>query len=317
MKNKKIVIAGGTGFIGQGLIEYFAPENNIVVLTRNMLNSVNNSFSSFALAETIKPKVKLVQWNGKDVGSWINEINGSDIVINLVGQSVNCRYTKENKQEIFDSRTNATKAIGEAIRLATTPPKVWINGSSATIYPHAINKPNDEYTTNLKDDFSVQVCKLWEKTLFEQRTPFTRKIALRMAITLGNGGVMVPYLKLCKFGLGGKQGNGKQLFSWVHIEDVCSMVEFIWDNKELEGVYNAAAPNPVSNNVFMQTLREATGNKIGLPAFTWMLKLGAAIIGTETELVLKSRWVLPETLINKGYKFLYPTIDAALENLLQ
>jgi uncharacterized protein (TIGR01777 family) len=317
MKNLKIVIAGGTGFIGRGLIEYFAPENNVVVLTRNVTNSVNNSFSSFALTESIKSKVKLVQWTGKDVGNWINEINGSDIVINLVGKSVNCRYTNQNKQEIFDSRTNATKAIGEAIRLATLPPKVWINGSSATIYPNATDKPNDEYTSNLKDDFSVQVCKLWEKTLFEQRTPFTRKIALRMAITLGNGGVMVPYLNLCKFGLGGKQGNGRQMFSWVHVEDVCRMVEFIWENKQLEGAYNAAAPNPVSNTIFMQTLREVTGNKLGLPAFTWMLKLGAAIIGTETELLLKSRWVLPTKMLEAGYTFKYPTLQEAFKQVVE
>ncbi len=317
MKNKKIVIAGGTGFIGTALIKYFATDNNIVVLTRNVHDGINNSFGEFAIADALKQHVQLVQWNAKDAGDWCKEIDGCDIVINLVGKSVNCRYNEKNKQEIFDSRTNATKAIGEAIQKATIPPKLWINAASATIYPHAIDQPNDEYTTTLADDFSVQVCKLWEKTFFEQRTPFTRKIALRMAIALGEGGVMVPYLNLCKFALGGKQGNGKQMFSWVHIEDICRMVDFAWEHDKLEGVYNAAAPNPVNNETFMRTLRNITGHKIGLPAFEWMLKIGTFILGTESELLLKSRWVLPTKLLQAGFVFKYPELTTAFENIVE
>jgi uncharacterized protein (TIGR01777 family) len=317
MQNKKIVIAGGTGFIGTALIEYFATNNNIVVLTRNVHDGINNSFAEFKFDDTVAPNVKLVQWNAKDSGNWCNEIDGCDMVINLVGKSVNCRYTAKNKQEIFDSRTNATKAIGEAIHQATMPPKLWINAASATIYLHAIDAPNDEYTTTLADDFSVQVCKLWEKTFFEQRTPFTRKIALRMAIALGEGGVMVPYLNLCKFALGGKQGNGKQMFSWIHIADICRIVDFAWEQDALEGVYNASAPNPVNNETFMRTLRNVTGHKSGLPAFEWMLKIGTFVLGTESELLLKSRWVLPTKLLQAGFTFKYAQLKDAFENIVE
>jgi uncharacterized protein (TIGR01777 family) len=317
MKNLKIVIAGGTGFIGQELIKYFATNNELVLLTRNIQGATNNSFRKFQVTNNTLNNIQVVPWNGKDVGTWAEKLNGCDIVINLTGKSVNCRYTPKNKQEIFDSRTNTTKAIGEAIRLTTKPPKLWINASSATIYPNAISKPNDEYTTNFANDFSVQVCKLWEKTLFKQSTPFTRKVALRMAIVLGKGGVMIPYLNLCKLGLGGKQGHGKQMFSWIHATDVCRMIEFLWQQKEMEGVYNAAAPNPVTNNAFMKTLRNVSGNKLGLPAFEWMLKIGAIMIGTETELLLKSRWVLPTKMTEAGFQFTYPNLEAAFTNIIE
>ena len=212
MKNKKIVIAGGSGFIGNAIAKYFGKENEIVILTRNVHES-NNAYGKSTAEIEQQQNVRMMQWNAKDAGDWHKEIDGCNIVINLAGKSVNCRYNEKNKQEIFNSRTNSTKAIGEAIRNATVPPKLWINAASATIYPHATQQPNDEYSTNFHNDFSVQVCKLWEKTFLEQRTAFTRKVALRMAVTLGDGGVIVPYLNLCKFALGGKQGNGKQMYS--------------------------------------------------------------------------------------------------------
>lgn len=313
MNNKKIIIAGGTGFIGRSMAKHFSATNDIVILTRNV-NSRNNAFADLDLSDL--PNIRFVHWNGRDVGEWSKELNGADIVINLAGKSVNCRYNEKNKQEIFDSRTNATKAIGEAIRESVAPPKLWINAASATIYRHASDRPQDEFTGEYHDDFSVQVCKHWEKTLFEQRTPFTRKIALRMAITLGDGGVMIPYLTLCKFGLGGKQGNGKQMYSWVHIEDVCRVIEWMWEHTEEEGIYNVSAPNPVTNTDFMRTIRKATGHWFGLPAFEWMLKIGAAMIGTETELILKSRWVLPTRLLQKGFRFKYPDLEDALQHII-
>jgi uncharacterized protein (TIGR01777 family) len=238
------------------------------------------------------------------------------VVINLAGKSVNCRYNRKNKQEIFDSRTNATKAIGEAIRRAVQPPELWINAASATIYRHATDQPQDELNGEMHNDFSVQVCKLWEQTFFAERTPFTRKVALRMAITLGAGGVMIPYFNLVKFGLGGHHGSGKQMYSWVHIKDVCRVIDFMEVRKDLEGVFNVCSPNPVTNDVFMKTLRKVTGHFIGLPAYKWMLKIDAAIIGTETELILKSRWVVPTKLLKEGFKFKFSELQEALEAIV-
>ncbi len=316
MKNKKIIIAGGTGFIGQSLAEYFGSDNQIVILTRGLAQTVNNNFGVTTLPEAVKNNVRLVQWNGKDAGPWCKEINGADLVVNLTGKSVNCRYTKKSKQEIFDSRTDATKAIGQAIRQAIAPPALWVNAASATIYRHATDKPQDEHTGEIKNDFSVQVCKRWEQTFLDEAAPTTRKVALRIAITLGNGGVMVPYLNLCKFGLGGHQGSGKQMYSWVHVEDICRAIEFMFNQPTMAGVYNVSSPNPVTNKTFMQTLRTATHQAFGLPAYTWMLKIGAAIIGTETELLLKSRWVVPTKLQEAGFVFKYPNLDGAFKEII-
>ncbi len=311
----KIIIAGGTGFIGRHIAEWFAPAHEVVILSRNR-SFDNNAIGAFAINEKFKANIRLVEWDGKNNGEWTKEIDGAHMVINLAGKSVNCRYTARNKKEIFDSRTHSTEAIGTAIRSATTPPKVWINAASATIYRHALDKPQDELTGEMKNDFSVQVCKRWEETFFAQRTPFTRKVAFRMAITLGAGGVMVPYLNLVKFGLGGKQGSGKQMFNWVHIEDVCRAVDFVNRNDAVEGVYNLCSPNPVSNATFMKSVRDATGAKFGLPAYEWMLKIGAAIIGTETELILKSRWVVPSKLTSAGFEFQFPNLEDAMKNIV-
>ena len=312
MQNK-IVIAGGTGFIGQQLAKWYAKNNEVVILSRQKPGSVNNAMEAFNLQNQ---NIRLVQWDGINSGEWMKEIDGSSLVINLAGKSVNCRYTDKNKSEILSSRVNATKAIGQAIRSAISPPKLWINAASATIYRHANDKAQDEFTGEIQNDFSVQVCKRWEETFFDQRTPFTRKVAFRMAITLGAGGVMVPYLALIKFGLGGKQGSGNQMYSWVHINDVCRAVDFVVSHKDLEGVFNLSAPNPVSNKIFMQELRRACKCAFGLPASEWMLKIGARVIGTETELILKSRWVLPTRLKNEGFIFSYPNLKSAFKEII-
>lgn len=176
-------------------------------------------------------------------------------------------------------------------------------------------KASDQYK-ELEMDFSVQVCKRWEKTFFDQQTPATRKIVLRTAITLGKGGVITPYLNLCKFGLGGKQGTGKQMFSWVHVEDVARMIEWLYENDKTAGIYNCVAPNAIPNYALMKTLRQLTGNKIGLPAYTWMLEAGAFMIGTETELILKSRWVVPTRALQEGFSFKYPLLNDALKQII-
>jgi len=315
MKNKKIILAGGTGFMGQEMTKYFGKENEIIILTRQVNGKTNrNDYNSLSI-EDVK-NIRYVKWDGKNSGEWINELIDADLVINLAGKSVNCRYNQKNKNEIFDSRTDAVKAIGEAINKCTRPPSLWINASSATIYRHAIDRPQDEYTGEFQDDFSVQVCKRWEKTFYDQQTLQTRKVALRMAITLGPGGILIPYFNLLKFGLGGKQASGKQMYSWVHIEDTCRMIEWIYDHKEISGTYNSSSPNPVTNEEFMRIFRKVTGHMIGLPAYKWMLQIGAPLIGTELELVLKSRWVLPTRILETGFQFKHPLLEEALSDIL-
>jgi NAD dependent epimerase/dehydratase family enzyme len=357
MKSKRIVIAGGTGFIGQALARYFGKDNHVVILSRKTVNGHNNSYSNKLLKASDGYNITYWRWDGRNVEKhWMNEIEGCDIVINLAGRSVNCRYNERNKQEILNSRVQATHTLGEAIRKATVPPKLWINAASATIYRHATDRAQDEETGEISEwrkdnmpysfldrlrfrckkakarlaygkdseqykaldkDFSVFICRHWEQGFFEERTPFTRKVALRAAITLGAGGVMVPYFNLLKTGLGGYQGNGQQLYSWVHEEDLCRLVEWCYEQKEAEGIYNCAAPNPVTNAAFMSILRKATGHKFGLPAFTWMLEMGAFLIGTETELVLKSRWVMPGRLLRSGFRFNYTLPEEAIKAVVE
>lgn len=316
LNSKKIVIAGGSGFIGQAIAAYFGKENKIVILGRQKINQQNNAYGNLALGNDVSQNIKYVQWDAKTQGDWSTEINNADLVINLAGKSVNCRYTEKNKQEIFDSRIFSTHAIGEAIKNVKNPPKVWINAASATIYRNALDRPQDELTGEIENDFSVQVCKKWEQSFFGEQTPFTRKIALRMAITLGEGGVIIPYFNLLKFYLGGQQGNGKQMYSWVHIGDVCRMMEWAFENDKIVGVYNCSSPNPLPNKAFMATMRRVCGHKIGLPAYTWMLKIGTAIIGTEPELVLKSRWVIPTKALQAGFFFKYPLLENALKEIV-
>lgn len=315
MKNKKIILAGGTGFMGQEMTKYFGKENKIIILTRQVNEKTNRNDYDLLSVNDLK-NVSFIKWDGKTSGEWVNEMNDADLVINLAGKSVNCRYNEKNKNEIFDSRTDAVKAIGDGINKCDRPPLVWINASSATIYRHAMDRPQDEYTGEFHDDFSVQVCKRWEKSFYDQQTPLTRKVALRMAITLGPGGILIPYFNLLKFGLGGKQASGKQMYSWVHIEDTCRMIEWTYDHKEIIGTYNSSSPNPVTNEEFMRIFRKVTGHSIGLPAYKWMLQIGAPLIGTELELVLKSRWVLPTRIQETGFQFKHPLLEEALSDII-
>lgn len=291
----KIVIAGGTGFVGKYL---------------------NAKFLSLGYEVQIIARSQGISWDDKS--AIIQALEHADLLINLAGKSVNCRYNEKNKAAIFSSRTKTTKILGEAVLACQNPPKLWINSSTATIYRHAEDRPMPEKNGEIGSGFSVEVAKLWEKTFFDFDLPDTRQVALRMAIVLGSdGGVMVPFKNLVRFGLGGRQGNGKQKFSWIHIEDLFRMIRFLQDNPHLKGVYNCASPNPVDNDSLMRILRKEMNAKIGLPSPAWLLKLGAIFIGTETELVLKSRWVIPEKLLEAGFQFKFITLTEAIKNILK
>ncbi|NLR56571.1 TIGR01777 family protein [Chitinophaga polysaccharea] len=304
MENKRIIIAAGTGFIGKSLATCFGKHNDIIILTRQVRPATG--------------RISYVQWDGKKPGTWCEALEGADLLINLTGKSVNCRYNTTNKRIVLESRVNATRALGAAIRTLKNPPAVWINASSATIYRHAEDRPMDEFNGEIANDFSVQVCTQWEQAFNDITLPCTRKIVLRIGITLGweSGGVMQPYLRLVKFGLGGYQGHGRQMYTWIHITDVCRIIEWLYENDHSEGVYNCTAPFPVTNRAFMKTLREAASHPFGLPAPVPLLKIGALLIGTETELLLKSRWVLPSRSLQEGFVFAFPEIKAACEDIL-
>lgn len=293
--HKKIVIAGGTGFIGKYLVEQFHNLGHEVLIISRQKNHI--------------------QW--KDTTSIIAALEHAEMLINLAGKSVDCRYNKKNKEEILKSRTETTKILGEAILQCVHPPELWINSSTATIYRHAEDKPMTEKEGEIGTGFSVNVATNWEKYFFDFKLTKTRQVALRMAIVLGkDGGVVKPFLNLVRFGLGGKQGNGNQMFSWIHVEDIFNIILFLQTHKNLYGVFNCCAPHPVKNKILMKTFRDLMHVKFGLPTPAWLLEIGAIIIKTETELILKSRWVIPEKLLEAGYIFKYPTIDIALKNIL-
>ena len=302
----KIVVFAANGYIGKVLSKYYAEKDaEVLAITRR---------------PTVFPKgVKNLIWDGKTLeNSWAESLEGSDMIINLAGKSVNCRYNEKNKREIFDSRVFATQVIENAIQKCMNPPKLWVNSASATIYRHAEDRAMDEDNGEIGSGFSVEVCKKWEKTFFDTNTPVTRKVALRMAIVLGKDeGVFIRLQNLVKYGLGGKQGNGCQMFSWIHEHDLCRLLDFLIANKEISGTYNASAPGPVSNTQIMKTIRMTMKMPFGLPAPMWLLELGAILIGTETEFILKSRWVIPTKLLNAGFKFQFPDIKSTVENIIK
>jgi len=312
MSTGRVVIGGSTGFMGRYLLPRFRAEGREVV--------------------TISRSGADLRW-GDQVGI-DRAVDGAALVIGLAGKSVNCRYTPENRAEIFRSRLDTTASLSTAISRASAPPAVWVNSSTATIYRHAEDRPMTESSGEIGTGFSVEVAKAWEKALFAEELPATRRVALRSTIVLGHGGVLEPLRGLARLGLGGPQYDGRwpvsaarraagtghfpgarrghQRFSWVHIEDVARIIDFVERTPSLDGPVNAAAPNPVDNVEFMATVRRVLGARIGPPMPRWMLELGAIGIRTETELILKSRWVLPEKLTAAGFEFRYPELEGAV-----
>lgn len=299
----KVVIAGGNSYLGRSLARYYAARHvEVVVLVRK--------------AQLPEPRIRPVLWDGETLGLWMQELDGADMLINMAGRSVNCRYTAKNRKEIVESRTHTTAILGEAVRRCGRPPAVWLNAASATIYRHAEDRAMDEYGGEIGNGFSVEVCQAWEKTFFDQKTPGTRKVALRTAIVFGReDGVFVRLRNLVRCGLGGHQGNGRQMVSWIHETDFARATRFIYKHPEMDGVVNLSAPNPLSNKTLMRKLRKALHVPFGLPSPKGVLALGAVLIGTETELLLKSRWVLPTRLTEAGFAFKYPGMDVALPAL--
>lgn len=302
---RKIVITGGNGFLGKSLTNYFAPTcEEIVIVSRQPVPTSS--------------KIKWAKWDGKTLGEWSRSFEGADAVINLAGKNVDCRYTEKNKKDIVDSRVNSTKAVGDSIRKCVSHPKVWINASSATIYNGSHEKLMTELNGDIGNDFSMDVCKKWEETFNSFDNLPLRQVILRTSIVLGwDGPALRALATLVKFGLGGQQGDGKQFCSWIHIEDFCRATEWLIQNNNASGAYNITAPVPLPNSEFMRTLRAKMKMPFGLPAPKWLLELGAVVIRTETELVLKSRKVYPKRLLDEGFIFYHENLEDALSALIK
>lgn len=299
--NRRILIPGGNGFIGRHLVRFFREQGDrVIVLTRSPGSHPDE-----------------VVWDGRSLGGWAEHLNGADAVINLCGKSVNCRYTRENRAAIFASRLESTRILGLAMAQCPSPPTVWINASSATIYRHAEDRVMEEATGEIGEGFSVEVCRQWERELFAPALPAVRRIALRSAIVFGpgRGGPFDAFRLLVRLGLGGTQGSGRQFVSWVHVRDFCRGIDWILTHPELSGAINLAAPNPLPNRNFLAEFRHCLNNTIGLPAPAFLLEIGAFALRTETELLLKSRRVVAKRLMDNGFSFDFEHWSDALTDL--
>ncbi len=299
---RRIVIAAAGGFLGRKLARRFhALGDEVVALVRRPVEGL---------------VAKQVLWDGERLSDWAAELEGAEALINLAGRSVDCRYNEANRRLILESRVNATRVLGQAIGRCATPPAAWFNAASATIYREAEDRPMDEATGEIGSGFSVDVCRAWEAELDAAVTPGTRKIALRISMIAGrDGGVVPPFRMLARLGLAGPLAGGRQFMSWMHEADFVGAIEFLLSRPDISGPVNFAAPNPVRNADWMRMFRERFGPGIGLPATRWMLELGAFVLRTEMELLLKSRRVVPGRLLEAGYPFRFPELGAALDDL--
>jgi uncharacterized protein (TIGR01777 family) len=309
---------GGSGQMGRMLAQYFQERgHHVTVLTRGPYTA----------------PWQTVHWNGEETGEWVETLEGADVCINLAGRSVNCRYNEENRREIYDSRIGTTRLLNRVIAGLAEPPRVWLNASTATIYRHAVDRPMDEVTGELGGgemisrrrrapdtwNFSIHVAKDWESAFFETPTPRTRKVALRSAIVFSPvpGTTFSIFLNLVRVGLGGTQGSGRQFVSWIHETDFARAVEFLIDREDMDGPVNIAAPNPLPNREFMAALRNAWDMPNGLPAPWPLLEIGTFLMRTESELVLKSRRVVPRRLLEAGFLFEFRNWQEAADDLVR
>lgn len=323
----RILMPGGTGQIGTLLARHlYAAGHEITVLTRNPHMHPEQLW-------------QIDHWDALNPGRWTAHLDRCEAVIHLSGRSVNCRYTPENRRQIYDSRVKPTLLLGEAIAASANPPRIWLNASTSTIYRHSLDKPQDELTGEPGDlpsergtrepadlpetwSFSVDVAHRWEQALASVPTPQTRKICLRSSMVMSDdrGGVFSVFSNLARCGLGGTQGPGTQYVSWIHAADFCRATSLLLEHPEIAdatgGAVNMTAPNPLPNAEFLRVLRESWGMRLGLPASAWMLELGARFLKTETELVLKSRRVVPGVLLQHGMEFQFPTWPEAARDLV-
>ena len=312
----KIVIPGGTGHLGRIVSRAWAArDHEVVVLTRQP-------------DRTPQPGVRQVRWDGRAPGPWAAEIDGCDVVLNLAGRSVNCRYTPANLREMMRSRVDSARLVGQAVARAATPPAVWLQMSTATIYAHSTGRAHDEATGVIGGDepgvpgywsYSVAIATAWEREQERARTPETRKVALRTAMVMSRepGGAFEALLRLARLGLGGPVNGGRQHLSWIHDDDLVAALDLLVDRADLSGPVNLAAPNPLPHRDFMRALRAAAGIPFGLPATRWMAELGAFVARSDTELLLKSRRVVPGRLLDAGFTFRFPRWPDAAADLVR
>ncbi len=306
---KRIVLAGGTGFLGQLLARWFEPGFDVVVLTRHPAKYTGPG--------------RAVGWDGRSLGTWREEVDGATAVINLAGRSVNCRNHARNRATMMSSRIESTRILGQAIAHCRVQPRVWLNSSTATIYKHSFDHPMDEATGEIagtpevKDEFSIEIAEAWEREFSTACTPRTRKIALRTAMVFSNtpGTVYRVLRRLVRLGLGGAMGGGRQYVSWLHEADFCRAVEWLIERDDFSGPVNLAAPRPLTNRAMMHVIRHACHIPFGLPATRGILEIGAYFLRTETELILKSRRVVPRRLLDAGFKFRFETLAQAVADL--
>lgn len=297
---KKIVIAGINGFMGKYLSRYFLSKGWQVVGLVRKKSEVENGVTTHI-------------WDGKNLdNTWAQALENADLLVNLAGRTVNCRYNDKNKQQIIDSRVQSTSVLGAAVGSCSQPPKLWINASTATIYRDSYDTPQTESDGEIGTGFSVEVAKAWEKAFHDAEVdPKVRKIALRTSLVMAEepGTVLEVLTGLAKKYLGGKMGSGKQMVSWIEINDACRAIEWMYENQHAEGAYNLASPTPLTNAEMMKLIRKRAGRSFGLPAAKWMLEIGAFFLRTETELILKSRYVHPKRLLDEGFVFKYENFE--------
>jgi hypothetical protein len=257
------------------------------------------------------PQVREVQWDGQSLGPWAEEFDGAVGVVNLAGRSVNCRFTPGNLRDIVQSRVNSVLAIGEAIRRCARPPGVWVQAAGEAIYGDQGEDWRDE-DAPAGEGFLVPTCLEWEGAFNKSPTPATRRVLLRIGFVLSAaGGALKPLLTLARLGLGGRAGSGRQYISWIHAEDICRVLLFCLNGKDVEGVFNVNSPNPSSNAQFMAQLRAALHRPWSPPVPVWAVRLGAWLMGTEPQLALSGVRCRPRRLLDKGFVFTYPDLAGA------